>query len=71
MSDMNEHEETLASVPIPGVEGPANDEDDQEEDPDDTTSADNIRQAHTVVTARADALPDNTNLPRTRLTFRV
>jgi hypothetical protein len=73
MSDMNEHEETLASgeVPIPGAEGSANEEDGQEKDADDITNADNIRQAHAVVTARVDAPPDNTNLPRTRLTFIV
>jgi len=70
MADMNEDEEILASgeVPTLGVEGSANEEEDQEEDPEDITSADNIRQARAVVTARANALPDNTNLPRTRLT---
>ena len=33
MSDMNQFEETLASggVPIPGVDGSANEEEDQEE----------------------------------------
>ena len=70
---MNEHEETLASggVPIPGAQRLANEEDDQEEDADDISNADNIRQAHAVVTAQVDAPPDNTNLPRTHLTFRV
>ena len=53
------------------VESSVNEEDDQEEDPEDITSVDNIRQTRDVVTARADALPDNSNLPRTRLAFSV
>ena len=51
MPDVNDLEDILASggVPIPGVEGSANEEDDQEEDdPDDITSADNIRRAQNV-----------------------
>ncbi len=54
-----------------GGDDSANEEAEQEEDPDDITSADNTRQARAVVTTRADALPDNNNLPRTRLTFIV
>jgi hypothetical protein len=42
---MNEDEEILASggVPTLGVEGLANEEEDQEENPEDITSSDNIR----------------------------
>jgi hypothetical protein len=73
MSDMNEFEETLASggVPIPGGDASANEEAEQEEEDDDITSADNIRQARIVVSTRDAALPGNTNLPRTRLTFSI
>ena len=49
----------------------ANEEAEEEEEDNDITNADNIRQAHTVVTTRDAALPDNTNLPRTRLTFSI
>ena len=71
MADMNENEEILASggVPTLGVDGSANEEEDQEEDPEDITSSDNIRQARTVVTARDDDIPDNTNPSHTRMTF--
>ena len=70
---MNEFEETLASggVPILGGDASANEEAEEEEEDDDITNVDNIRQAHTVVTTRDAALPDNTNLPRTRLTFSI
>ena len=70
---MNDDEEILASGGFPtlGVDGSANEEEDQEEDPEDIIGNDNIRQVRTVVTARADVLPDNNNLPRTRLTFSV
>ena len=73
MADMNEDEEILASggVPTLGVKGSTSEEEVQEEEPEDITSSDNIRQARTVATARVDALPDNTNLPRTRLTFSI
>jgi hypothetical protein len=73
MSDMNEFEETLASrgVLILGGDASANEEAEEEEENDDITNANNIRQAHTVVTTRDAALPDNTNLPRTRLTFSI
>ena len=73
MSDMNEFEKTLAlgGVPILGGDASANEEAEQEEEDDDITSADNIRQARVVVTTRDAALPDNINLPRTRLTFSI
>ena len=71
MADNYEYEETLAyrGVPIVGNDGSASEEEDQEEETEVAISADDIRQARTVVTARADALPDITNPPRTRLTF--
>ena len=70
---MNEFEETLAfgGVPILGGDASANEEAEEGDEGDDITNADNIRQANTVVTTRDAALPDNTNLPRTRLTFSV
>ena len=73
MSDMNPFEETLASggVTIPGGDASANEEADEDDDDDDITNSDNIRQAHTVVTTRDDAPPDNTNHPRSRLTFSI
>ena len=70
---MNEFDETLASggVPILCGDASANEEAEQEEEDDDITSADNIRQARAVITARDVALPDNANLPRTCLTFSI
>ncbi len=73
MSDINEFEDALASggVPILGGAASANEVAEEEEDDDDITNRDNIRQAHTVITTRDAALPDNTNIPRTRLTFSI
>ncbi len=70
---MNEFEDALASggVPILGGDASASEEAEEEEDDNDITNNDNIRQSHTVVTTRDTALPDNTNLPRTRLTFSI
>ena len=71
MADNYEYEETLASrgVPIVGNDGSANEEEDQEDETEVDISADDIRQARIVVTARADVVPDNTNPSRTRPTF--
>ena len=73
MSDMNQFEETLASggVPIPGGDASADKKAEEDDDDDDITNSDNIRRAQTVVTTRDVALPDNTNLPRDRLTISI